>query len=359
MARDRTDRPDNRRIPVARPVGCAQPPVTIQLLVPPHATGGNQVTATRYTRVFGELGHRVLPGERDDEHPADVVVAIHAAKCHEALAALHRRTPALPVVVVLAGTDIYPAPGDAALASMQIAQRLVILQDRARAQIPPALRDRTELILQSAQPVDDTSSGVVTGPFPLCVVGHLRGVKDPLRAAAAARLLPPSSRIEILHAGRILEERFRPLVESEMASNPRYRWIGELTPARARALIAECRLQVLSSRAEGGAQVLSESIVCGTPLLAARNDAARSILGDDYPGLFAVGDTVALAALMERAENDPPFLAELALRTRAHAPRFAPERERLAWEELLAGLSRDQGGSPGRAPLPSNPSPQP
>lgn len=318
----------------------------VLILVPPdRSTTGNRCTADRYAALLQELGHDVQVGDALAGDAPDLLVAIHAAKSHDRLVAARARHPALPVVLVLAGTDIYPSPSPNAQESMQLADRLVALQGHAVQQVPSELRHKVQVILQSAVPEDLEVSLATPEHFDLCVVGHLREVKDPLRAAAAARLLPADSRIRIRHAGRIRDEALLPLVKREQHENPRYLWLGELDPRQARELIASCRLQVLSSRHEGGAQVLSESIVSGTPLLCSRHEAAVAVLGDDYPGLFDIGDTEALAALMSRAETDSAFLGSLDKRTAALAPLFAPERERAAWSSLISGLCGNRCGA--------------
>jgi hypothetical protein len=43
--------------------------------------------------------------------------------------------------------------------------------------------------------------------------------------------------------------------------------------------------------------------------------------------------------LLWRCEQDRDFLGELRARCAALAPRFAPEREREAWRELLGALA--------------------
>ena len=96
---------------------------------------------------------------------------------------------------------------------------------------------------------------------------------------------------------------------------------------------------VISSRLEGGANVVSESIVLGTPILASRIPGNVGLLGDDYPGYFPVGDTKALARLMQRIEGDPRFLAALQRAVARRAPLFRPKREVAAWRRLLAELS--------------------
>ena len=58
----------------------------------------------------------------------------------------------------------------------------------------------------------------------VAVIGHLRDVKDPLRAAEAARLLPAESRIRIEQVGRAYTPQWAARARAEMAANPRYRW---------------------------------------------------------------------------------------------------------------------------------------
>jgi glycosyltransferase involved in cell wall biosynthesis len=95
---------------------------------------------------------------------------------------------------------------------------------------------------------------------------------------------------------------------------------------------------VLSSKLEGGANVVSEAIVAGVPLLASRIAGSVGLLGENYPGYFRVGDTPGLAALLHRAETDPAFLTGLRSHCRKLVPLFDPRRERAAWSRLLEEL---------------------
>jgi glycosyltransferase involved in cell wall biosynthesis len=174
--------------------------------------------------------------------------------------------------------------------------------------------------------------------FDVCVIAHLRTIKDPFRAALAARLLPASSRIRILQIGKAMTDSMLKRAQAEAIRNRRYRWLGELSRSRAQRYLVTSRICVISSRIEGGANVLSEAIVAGVPVLASRIDGNVSILGDDYPGLFNVGDTRALANLLNRAETDSTFLDELRKRTRRLAPLFDREREIRAWAEFIRQL---------------------
>jgi glycosyltransferase involved in cell wall biosynthesis len=239
------------------------------------------------------------------------------------------------VVLCLTGTDLYGEHGAELLASMGEADRLVVLQKKALDLVPAEFREKTRLIVQGARRMFGWSG---EKGFQVCVVGHLREVKDPLRTAKAARLLPPESQIEVVQVGAILEWEFGPLVEQEMVENSRYRWVGELSGLEGRKLIAQSRVLVLSSRMEGGARVVGEAAVEGTPILSSRIDGVVGLLGENYPGYFEVGDTEGLAQLLARVETDAGFLQELHASVTAIADQFDPARESAAWEGLMAEI---------------------
>ena len=314
----------------------------MDFLVVTSATGevltGNRCTANQWAELLKSAGHRVRVVDAYAGQAADVLIAVHGRKGNAAVTAFRRAHPDKQVVIALTGTDVYPEPGEEALDSMQQADRLIALQPRVRDRIPQEFHDKLRIIKQSAGAAPSDGAAKNNGPFDVCVVGHLREVKDPLRAAAAARLLPAVSKIRIRHAGAILDPRYERLVEVEQAENPRYVWLDELTPAEAQNLMAHSRLTVVSSFYEGGARVIGESIVAGTPVLAARNDASLSLLGEDYPGLYAAGQTEELAGLMSRAETDSAFLDALVEHSGRLAPQFDPRHEREAWRELIAEL---------------------
>jgi glycosyltransferase involved in cell wall biosynthesis len=161
-------------------------------------------------------------------------------------------------------------------------------------------------------------------------------VKDPLRAAMASGRLPASSRIRVVHLGAALDPRLARRARVETARNPRYRWLGAKPRHAALRLLARCRLLVLTSRLEGGANAVSEAIVCGVPVISSRIAGSVGLLGESYPGYFPPGDTRALARLLARFESDKRFRAVLTARCRRLRPVFAPARERAAWRTLLA-----------------------
>jgi hypothetical protein len=124
----------------------------------------------------------------------------------------------------------------------------------------------------------------------------------------------------------------------EMRTNPRYRWLGELSRAHTLQILAASQLSIISSRMEGGANILSESIVASVPVLASRIQGNTGILGTDYPGLFQVGNTRQLARLLTHAETNSKFLSGLKSRVKKLRPLFDPKQEQRAWAKLIREL---------------------
>ena len=306
---------------------------------PRGSQSGNRVTARRWKRLLVELGHRVTLQTSYAGQDYDVLISLHAMKSAAALEEFSRRFSGRPQVLALTGTDLY---GDLegnpqALRSLELANRYVVLQPRGLQRVPESLRARAVAIYQSSPP---SISAQQPSPdhFDLCVLAHLRPVKDPLRTAAAVRELPADSRIRVFHAGAGFDPELATLAERESKSNPRYRWLGELGRDEALARLAASRLLVVTSRMEGGANVVTEAIAAAVPVIASRIEGSVGILGEDYPGYFPVGDTHALAGLLSRVENDRGLYEELRKRVRGLAPLVDPDRERGAWQALLDEL---------------------
>ncbi|MEX2579267.1 MAG: selenoneine biosynthesis selenosugar synthase SenB [Verrucomicrobiales bacterium] len=298
---------------------------------------GNRGTAGQWAAMLGEMGHAVGVGTELPDRSLDLVVALHGEKTALATATRKHRHPGENLVLALTGTDIYPEPSDATLASMKRADAIVALQPKAVEKVPEPLRRKTFVIVQSAERIAERPPPA-EDRFEVCVVGHLRDVKDPLLAARASRLLPADSRIRVRHAGGILEAKYEELVEAEERRNPRYHWLGELSASETAELLASCQVMVLTSRSEGGARVVGEALVHGTPVLSTHVDGVVGLLGDDYPGFFPVGDSEALADLLRRCETDPEFYEALRDRGRSLAGQFAPETEKQSLGRMLASL---------------------
>lgn len=303
---------------------------------PPGSLKGNRVTAERWAALLRELGHRVEIVVEYRGEECDLLIALHAFKSHASIRCFRDARPQGPLVVGLTGTDLY---GDIhtrpdAVESLELATRLVLLQPLGRAVLPPAVQDKARVIYQSVAP-PSAPPAIRADVFEVCVMGHLRPVKDPLRTALAARLLPAASRIQVLHIGGALSEDLDEQARAEPARNPRYRWLGELPKSEALAVLSRCRLLSLTSESEGGANAISEAVVAGVPVISSHIAGSIGLLGEDYPGYFPVGDTQALANLLCRAETDAEFYDTLRDRCARLRPLFDPAREKQSWEDLL------------------------
>lgn len=309
----------------------------IYIVTPPRK--GNRVSAQRWARIFRDLGHDVSIGHEYQEEHCDLMVALHACRSHMSVQRFCNRHPDLPLILAMTGTDLYSDIRTDPLAqqSMEMASLLIVLQPRGIQELPGHLRHKGRVIYQSARRPPG-SFPPKNSRFEVCVIGHMRSVKDPFRTARAARLLPSSSRIKIIHVGAATSHKFAEAVRFEQASNPRYLWLGELPHWRALRVLTGSHLMALSSRMEGGANVVCEAIACSVPVLSSRIQGSIGILGEDYPGYFPAGDTQALTNLLQRAEDDKEFYGALKTRCEELKPLVAPARERQSWNNLLTTL---------------------
>ncbi len=322
-------------------------PRTILLICPaPRGSRkGNRITAVRWARLLRQLGHRVTIRQDYGGERCDVMIALHARRSAPAIQRFARQRPDSPLVVALTGTDLYRDIRTSGVArrSLDLASRLVVLQAAGLAEMPAGPRRKARVILQSSEPTKGRPAerALSAAPdFRVCVLGHLRREKDPFRAALATRLLPEGCRVGIIHLGAALDPAMERWARVESARNPRYHWLGEVSHKRARRLLARSDLMVLSSRIEGGANVLSEALADNVPMVASNIPSTAAILGAGYPGLYPAGDTRALARLLLHAESDPRFYRRLERWCARRAPRVTPERERAAWDRLIAELFR-------------------
>ena len=315
--------------------------VRIALVTPAPAEvhTGNRTTADRWARLLGELGNRVNVGKDWNGEECDLLIALHARRSSPAIQRFRQERPHAPIIVALTGTDLY---GDLensaeAICSLELASRIVVLQALGVEAVHESARRKVRVIYQSAErpsppPRREESC------FQVCVLAHLRAVKDPLRPAYAVRDLPASSRIQVKHAGAVLDPDFTRQVEAEQRTNPRYQWLGPLAHEDAVDVLARSHMLVLTSQLEGGANVISEAIAASVPVISSLIPGSVGILGTDYPGYFPVGDSAALREQLQRAESDDGFYRDLQQWVARLHPLVSPARERETWESLLTEL---------------------
>lgn len=312
--------------------------MNIQLVTPAplKINNGNKITAVRWAGILKRLGHRVRVAQKYDGRRCGLLIALHARRSYDSIRRFHDRYPDLPLVVVLTGTDVYRDIHDdpKAQRSLKLATRLVALQTRALEELPKKFHAKTQVIYQSAEAVRAKHAKRAC-QFNVCVIGHLREEKDPLRTALAVRDLPPNSRIAVTHIGQALDEGCAQAATAEMARNPRYRWIGQLSHGETRQRLAESDLVCITSKMEGSSNVLSEALASGVPVVASKISGLMGTLGSRFTGYFTVGNTAMLRRLLLRAERDPRFYRALKRQARGLAHLVEPKRELAAWRRLL------------------------
>ena len=316
----------------------------IALITPaaPGSRNGNRGTAVRWAGMLRELGHTVSIQVDWDGAPVDLMLALHARRSHASIRNFALCCPDQPLLLVLTGTDLYRdiRTDETAQESLRLATRMIVLQAMGLNELTPALRRKTQVVMQSAQTVARAQRpSPLKSCFEVIISGHLREEKDPFRAAAALAHVPATSRIRVTHVGGAMSDAMASEAKNWMARDKRYRWLGEVAHGKALRLLARSRLMVISSRMEGGANVVSEAIANGVPVIASRIAGNIGMLGKDYAGYYALEDERALARLLARAETDAAFYQKLTAQCRARKPLVTHASERNALRRAIAGIS--------------------
>lgn len=304
-----------------------------------HSRYGNRNTAVRWAQMLRELGHEVRVQQSWDGRSAEVMLALHARRSHDSIARFAERYPQRPLIVALTGTDLYrDVHHDAnAQESLELATRMVVLQDMGLRELAPRLRRKTHVIYQSCEAISRRPA--IRSCFEIVISGHLREEKDPFCGAAALGHLPGESRIRITHIGGARDPALAREARRWMQREPRYVWLGELNRPHALATLARARAMLLSSRMEGGANVISEALTARVPVIASRISGNIGMLGRRYRGYYPVGDAPALAQLLLKIESGPDFLALLRRQCAERRKLISVAQERRGLRVLLTGLA--------------------
>ncbi|MBD8531330.1 MULTISPECIES: glycosyltransferase family 4 protein [unclassified Massilia] len=165
------------------------------------------------------------------------------------------------------------------------------------------------------------------GPFTLLTVGHLVPVKAQELIIGALPLLPD---VRLVVAGdgvnrQMLEDLARTLNVAE-----RVQFLGAVPQAQLRSHYGAADALVLASSREGWANVLLESMACGTPVVASRVYGTPEVVAAPEAGVLM-------------AERTPQGVADAVNALRARYPdRLATRRyaERFSWDDTTAGQLR-------------------
>ena len=300
---------------------------------------GNAVSAKRIARLLERAG---VPARAVDAIPGSgevrALIALHACRSAAAMEEFARNFPHCPRYLLLPGSDLFrclPEDDPRPLPMMEAADSLVVANAGLVAEVPAALRHKVRVIPKSLAIEVPDWAPVAASHFRIIAVSHLRAQKDPFLAVSALELLPDLDDLELIHIGAQSEAGYAQRAQAYARSEPRFRWLGQLSHREAVALAAGSHLMVNTSLMEGGANSICEALHIGLPVLATRIPGNVGMLGDDHPGLFAAGDAAALAVLMRRARSDGAFLKELSAISSERAHHFTPELETRGWLELL------------------------
>ena len=183
---------------------------------------------------------------------------------------------------------------------------------------------RNGVDLQLFRPVERAATQDV---FTLLTVGHLVPVKAQELIVAALPLLPG---VRLVVAGdgpnrQMLEE----LARTSNVSD-RVQFLGAVPQAQLRSHYGAADALVLASSREGWANVLLESMACGTPVVASRVYGTPEVVAAPEAGVLM-------------AERTPQGVADAVNALRAHYPERAATRryaEGFSWDDTTAGQLR-------------------
>ena len=316
----------------------------IQLISPAKidSRNGNRTTAVRWRNILQDLGHKVTVSQEYYGEDVDLMLALHAWRSASSIQLFAEKYPTRPLLVALTGTDVYRflnTHKQDTLKSMEYADRLIGLHAYITHSLPRQYQHKTRIIYQSTETklIRKTRH---SNHFDVCIAGHLREEKDSLRPAYSVRSLPAHSRIQISHFGKAHSPKWEHKARLEMARNKRYQWYGEISQSLLQVKFSQADLLILPSRMEGGANIISEAIVAGLPIIASYIEGSIGLLGDKYAGYFEVENTKQIKQMLLRCESDAKFYRTLIHQGKTLRYLFNPSREKSSWSKLLTELQK-------------------
>lgn len=244
----------------------------------------------------------------------------------------------LPVVVTARGTDVNDIPrhaiprrliqgaiaGSEALIAVSAALKQAMIALGAPAEKVTVLRNGVDTE-QFQPPADREAARAALGltRTTLLSVGHLIERKGHHLVIQALAKLPDT---DLLIAGEGPERAHLTALVRERGLGERVRLLGARPHAEMAALYGAADLLVLASSREGWANVLLESMACGTPVVATNIWGNPEVVQRREAGVIAERDPDALGAAVGDLLTDPPARAA----TRAYAEGFS-------WDATTAG----------------------
>lgn len=305
--------------------------ITIVTPAPIGSLHGNRITALRWDKFLKRLGYQTQITQSWEGGDADCLIALHAYRSHASILHFKQQFPHHPVVLMMTGTDLYRdiEQHPEVLRSIEIADRIILLQSAAMEIIPKIFQSKVHVIYQSVQAV--RRQPLLKRHFIVSLIGHLRPEKDPFCVVRSLQHLPPSSTIRVQHLGKAMSPEMRQIALDYTAhyahQRPNYQWLDEQSHSQTMQKLARSHLMVITSLMEGGAHVVSEAIAIGVPIIASNIAGNRGLLGENYAGYYPVGDELALAKQLHRAQTEPSFYQLLEKQVKARQELIQPAFE--------------------------------
>jgi glycosyltransferase involved in cell wall biosynthesis len=260
----------------------------------------------------------------------------------DGVAAIHLgRTLGKPVVITGRGTDLSLIP-NFALARRQItwaarrAAGIVTVSDAlksrvARLGIPESriVTLRNGVDLEAFRPIDRARARrkLQIPRTMILSVGHLIERKGHDISIGALKELGD---VDLLIVGEGPEKERLMTLTHEFGLSERVRFVGQVPQEELPMYYSAAEALVLASSREGWANVLLESMACGTPVVATDIEGNREVIQSPKAGVLVRARTSAgLAGAIQGILADPPSRQE----TRAYAERFS-------WEATTEGQLR-------------------
>lgn len=229
-----------------------------------------------------------------------------------------------PVVITARGTDInllpqYAAPKRLILAAARGAAAIITVSQALKSELVRlgVAADKIEVLrngvdLHLFQPIlqDDARAalGLDTGPNAspvLASVGSLLELKGHYLVIEALAAIPEA---RLIIAGRGPEQHNLEVLAHKMGVAHRVKFLGQVAQNDLATVYSAANVLVLASSREGWANVLLESMACGTPAIATRVGGSAEVIKTPSAGfLIERRDAGAIAEAVKRIIATPPL----------------------------------------------------
>lgn len=213
----------------------------------------------------------------------------------------------------------------------------------------PVIRNAfvSDAVVDAAARDAPTAGGPVAKPLSLAHVANFFAEKDGETLLRAMALLKSHGTPCHLHlAGHFPISRVRRRLERAAAAlqiQDRVTIHGALERDQVHRLLKDADIGLLSSRSEGTPNSIMEYMYWGLPVVASDVPGIRELVGEDRAEwLFAVGDHVRLAGLIERLGRDPQLRIRLGMANHERIVEvYGADRILPQWDRLIERESRE------------------